>query len=191
MTAPIASITRSPAPSTRLSERSPSTVSSAIGLRRKSCVMELEIIQRRPGGQRARRAAARRGGRPCRSMRAPVRRVDRTPDPMSDPPTTSCSGRWLLTQLEAIHPACTGEGLDDVEPAVRVERETLRPAETVEEGLDRPGWADAVNGIARRERRRLSHTARRQVRMPGERRRCLAEAKRRARMPVLDPEQRT
>ena len=60
------------------------------------------------------------------------------------------------------------ERIDDVERARRVERQALRPAESVGDDVDEPIGRDAVDRVVRGERRRRHVQACRPARTPGE-----------------------
>src|SRR5262245_14422421 len=119
ITAPIASMTRSPAPSTRLSDcdvPSPAR-SSAIGLRAKMvdiCAASLpEAID----------AVARRDNEL-------TRRAERE----ADQPRAGGHERAAF-DVDAVDACRSGERFDDVQRARGVERQALRPAERLPDGL--------------------------------------------------------
>ena len=74
--------------------------------------------------------------------------------PTSEPPETSCSGSVGRSDAQPVDAARTGERVDDVEIAAAVEGEPLRPAEAVVEHFDVAVRRDAIDAVARAERRR-------------------------------------
>src|SRR5688572_3731318 len=134
ITAPIASMIRSPAPMTRFSpEWSMSAMSAAIGLRWKSC----DILRpglyptdhRAPAAARIAGRAMRRSGRPGEPERRvvgahgePALWVEGEPDK-----TGSGEHEFRLPRPQPIQPARSRERFHDEQGAGRIECETLRP----------------------------------------------------------------
>src|SRR5688500_3896622 len=149
MTAPMASMIRSPAPSTRLSDcpcRSCSSTRASMGLVRNNC------MRRTISAAAAHRHGQRPQGVGARDHHAAIRIEGEADD--SAGREYLFLNRIVVDQIVSPDPGLSRQRFDDIQAALRVEREALRPAEAVHDDVDLSVCRYAIDRVAWRQRGR-------------------------------------